>query len=101
VLECEDCELAARTYSTLVDAYVGLAGGEVVRSVRWLEGLKRALEYLDCAGEEWRKIEDLRGQLEMLVKKATVLRLCGDDVLANNVASRYLDLKREYAEVRV
>jgi anaphase-promoting complex subunit 5 len=101
VLECEDCELAARTYSTLVDAYMGMAGEEAGGSVRRRERLNRALEFLDCAGEEYRRIEDLMGQLGMLAKKATVLRLCGDYVLANDVASQYLDLKREYAGIRV
>lgn len=37
----------------------------------------------------------------MLAKKATVMHLCGDLALANDMASRYLDLKREYKEMKV
>ncbi len=62
--------------------------------------MNRAVEYLDCAFEEFRKIEDARGQQEMLAKKATVMHLCGDYGLANDMASRYLDLKREYDKMR-
>lgn len=107
VLECQDCDLAARTYSALVDVHMGLAGEEKTTttteksSARRKERLNTATEYLDHAFEEYRRIEDLRGQLEMLAKKATVMHLCGDYVLANDVASRYLDLKREYKEMRV
>ena len=101
VLECQDCDLAARTYSLLVDAHMGLAGGEEDKSAKQKEGLNKALEYLDCAFEQYRRIEDLKGQLEMLAKKATVMHLCEDYGLANDMASRYLDLKREYKEMRV
>ncbi|ERF75009.1 hypothetical protein EPUS_08054 [Endocarpon pusillum Z07020] len=98
VLECEDGHLAARTYSALVDAHMGLAGE--AKSARRKEGLNKAVEYLDCAFEEFRRIEDARGQGEMLAKKATVMHLCGDYGLANDMASRYLDLKREYEKMR-
>ena len=100
VLECEDCDLAARAYSSLVDVNMGLAGEEEVKSARRRENLNRTLEYVDCAFEEYRSIEDLKGQLEMLAKKATVMHLCGDYVLANDTASQYLDLKKEYKERR-
>jgi anaphase-promoting complex subunit 5 len=101
VLECQDCDLAARTYSCLVDAHMGLAGKETNKSAKQKERLNKALEYLDCAFEEYRKVEELRGQLEVLAKKATIMHLCGDFVLADDMASRYLDLKREYKGMRV
>jgi anaphase-promoting complex subunit 5 len=100
VIECQDCDLAARTYSALVDAHMGLAGEEAARSAKRKEGLNRAMEYLDSALEDYRRIEDCKGQLEMLAKKATVMHLCGDYLLANDVASRYLDLNKEYGEMR-
>lgn len=100
VLECEDCDLAARTYSALVDAHMGLAGEAKSATTTRKEGLNRAVEYLDCAFEQFRKIEDAGGQGEMLAKKATVMHLCGDYGLANDMASRYLDLKREYEKMR-
>jgi anaphase-promoting complex subunit 5 len=101
VLECQDCDLAARAYALLVDAHMGLGGEEEVSSVKQKERLNMASEYLDCAFEEYRRIEDFKGQLEMLAKKATVMHLSGDYVLANDTASRYLDLKKEYKEMRV
>lgn len=101
VLECQDCDLAARTYSLLVDAQMGLAGVEEDQSPKRKEGLHQAREYLDCAWAEYRKMEDVRGQREMLAKKATVMYLGGDYGVANDVAGRYLDLNREYREMRV
>jgi len=101
VLECEDCDLAALTYSSLVDAQMGLAGQETAESAGQKERLNKAQEYLDFAFEEYRRIEDLKGQLEVLAKKATVMHLCGDYVLANDTAGRYLDLKRAYGEMRI
>ena len=80
---------------------MGLAGEEEKKSAKRKERLNKSLEYLDCAFEEYGRIEDLKGQLEMLAKKATVMHLCGDYVLANDMASQYLDLKREYKEMRV
>jgi anaphase-promoting complex subunit 5 len=101
VLEGQDCDLTARTYSLLVDAHMGMAGDEEAKSAAQKEGLNKALEYLDCALEEFRRVEDLKGQLEMLAKKATIMHLCGDYVLANDLASWYLDLKKEYRDRRV
>ena len=100
VLECQDCDLAARTYSLLVDAHMGMAGEEGTKSAKQQEAFNKALAYLDCAFEEFRRIEELKGQLEMLAKKATIMHLCGDYVLANDIASRYLDLQKEYREMR-
>ena len=61
-----------------------------------LEYLHTATECLDSALQHYAHIEDLHGQLTTLIKKATVLRVRGDDGLANDMASRYLDLKRQW-----
>ncbi|KAK2804555.1 anaphase promoting complex subunit 5 [Onygenales sp. PD_10] len=105
VLECEDAYLAARTYSLLVDANMGLAGQAQKQAqkqqqrdkVRQKEHMARAVEFLDCAFAEFSKVEDVRGQCEMMAKKATVMQLSGDLVLANDYAAKYLDLKRQAA----
>ncbi|PWY67510.1 anaphase-promoting complex subunit Apc5 [Aspergillus heteromorphus CBS 117.55] len=99
ILESSDCELAAQAYSLLVDANMGIAG------VLWSQGrgdspLKKervncALGYLDCAYEQFEKIGDVSGQCEMMAKKATMMHLTGDLVLANDYAAKYLDLKRQ------
>lgn len=109
VLEFEDRSLTAWSYSVLVDANMGLAG-ECSSSSRGLrtpedpvrrkEYVTRALEYIDCAYDEYEEIEDLSGQCEMMAKKAMVMHLSGDPVLANDYAAKYLDLKRQAAAER-
>lgn len=105
VLEFEDRSLTARSYSVLVDAYMGLAGeysspGRAPDPVKRKEYVTRALEYIDCSYDEYEEIEDLAGQCEMMAKKATVMHLSGDPVLANDYAAKYLDLKRQAAAER-
>lgn len=95
VLEFGDCELAARLFSFLGDANMGMAGrfrsrdGDLVRK----EYVSRTLEYIDCAFDHYEEIEDLKGQCEMMAKKATIMHLSGDLALANDCAAKYLDLK--------
>lgn len=114
VLEFDDRYLTARSYSILVDANMGLAGEassptpsfspdddedeEAVHKVpdplKKKEYITRALAYIDCSYDEYEAIEDLLGQCEMMAKKATVMHLSGDLVLANDYASKYLDLRK-------
>ncbi|KAE8315681.1 anaphase-promoting complex subunit 5-domain-containing protein [Aspergillus transmontanensis] len=95
ILESSDCALAARAYSLLVDANMGIAGKARSRgSGQNVEFMNRALEYLDCAYDQYEKIGDIKGQCEMVAKKATVMHLTGDLVLANDYAAKYLDLQR-------
>jgi anaphase-promoting complex subunit 5 len=114
VLEFDDRYLTARSYSILVDANMGLAGeassptpsfspdnddDEEVASkapdpLKKKEYITRALAYIDCSYDEYEAIEDLLGQCEMMAKKATVMHLSGDLVLANDYASKYLDLRK-------
>ena len=101
VLECEDCDLAARTYAFLVDGYMGLAGEEEPKSVKREERINKAMGYIDSAFAQFKHVEDLRGQCDMLAKKATVFNLRGDLVLANDCASQYLGLKKEYEAARL
>lgn len=114
VLELDDRYLTARSYSILVDANIGLAGEasspmpsfspdddeneEPVNKqpgpLKKKEYITRALAYIDCSYDEYEAIEDLLGQCEMMAKKATVMHLSGDLVLANDYAAKYLDLRR-------
>lgn len=101
ILELEDCELAARGYSLLADANMGVAGS------LWRQGsentparkeyVNRALGYIDCAYDQFEKIDDVIGQCEMMAKKATTMHLTGDLMLANDYAAKYLDLRRQNA----
>lgn len=101
VLECEDCDLAARTYASLVDGYMGLGGEEEPKSVKREERINKAMEYIDAAFAQFKYVEDLSGQCDMLAKKATIFNLRGDLVLANDFASQYLGLKKEYEAARL
>lgn len=99
ILESEDYALVARAYSLLVDANMGLAGelyrlhGPESEPAR-KEYVNRALGYIDYAYNHFEAIEDILGQTEMMAKKATVMHLTGDPVLANDYAAKYLDLRK-------
>ncbi|KAL2831245.1 anaphase-promoting complex subunit 5-domain-containing protein [Aspergillus cavernicola] len=98
ILESSDCDLAAYAYHLLVDANMGVAGNlwsEGKNSPAKKEYMNRALSYLDCAYDQYEEIEDINGQCEMMAKKATVMHLTGDSVLANDYAAKYLDLQKQ------
>ena len=101
VLETQDAHLAARAYTVLGDAYMGLGGCEDGNSNRRKEHVNKAMEYLDHAQTHSRHVEDLDGQLDALKKKATIMHWRGDLVLANDTASQYLSVKREVERSRV
>jgi anaphase-promoting complex subunit 5 len=96
-LECENCSLNAQLYSFLVDAYMGKAGLADAGSLRRTQNLTRCLEFIDRAFSEYSAIEEINGQCQMMAKKATIMRILGDNVQANDYASAYLDLKRDAA----
>ena len=100
-LETQDADLAARAYNVLADAYMGLAGCEDASSSRRKEHVNKAMEYLESSQIYYRHIEDLDGQLGVLNKKATIMQWRGDLVLANDTASQYLGLKKEYEKSRM
>jgi anaphase-promoting complex subunit 5 len=60
--------------------------------------LTKALACIDRSFDEYSKIEDIRGQCEMMAKKATIMHLIGEPVLANDYSAKYLDLKRAARE---
>lgn len=97
-LECEDCELAAFLFSCLADGHMGMAGQAKAGPLQRKERLTKASSALDRAFNEFSRIEDIRGQCEMLAKKATIMHLNGDPVLANDCAAQYLDIKRVAGE---
>ena len=97
-LETEDCELTARTFSYLADAYMGLAGEAKAGSSKRREQMNKALESLERGFDEYSRIENVDGQCEMLAKKATILHLNGDLVLANDCGAKYLQ-RRAHEEM--
>ncbi|KAI9703278.1 MAG: anaphase promoting complex subunit 5 [Candelina mexicana] len=95
VHECEDRALSAQTYSLLVDSHMGLAGQQKPNTAKRNEYMNKALEFIDCSFAEYSRIQDINGQCEMMAKKATIMHLVGDLMLANDYATKYLDLKKE------
>ena len=93
-LECEDCNLSAQTFSLLADAHMGMAGQANAETLPRKEQLTKALENIGRSFDEFSRIEDVKGQCEMMAKKATIMHLNGDPVLANDCAAKYLDIKR-------
>lgn len=98
VLECEDCDLAGGTFRFLADAHMGMAGQAKTGTLQRKERLTKALECLDRSFDEFSRIEDIKGQCEVMAKKATIMHLNGDLVLANDCAAKYLDIKRAVKE---
>ena len=98
VLECEDCDLAGKTFSFLADAHMGMAGQAKAETLQRKEQLTKALEYIDRSFDEFSRVGEIRGQCEMIAKKATIMHLNGDPVLANDCAAKYLDIKRAAKE---
>jgi anaphase-promoting complex subunit 5 len=96
-LEVEDLALAAQLYSFLADAHMGQAGQAAKGSRERTEGLTQALEWLERAGDSWRKVEDVLGERECMAKKAVIMHLVGDEGLKNDYAARYSDLGKERA----
>ncbi|KAL7917740.1 anaphase-promoting complex subunit 5 domain-containing protein [Trichoderma austrokoningii] len=86
-LECESPPLAARLYSYLADANMGLAGQQEGEGRE--EHLTRAAVAVQRARDEYVAIEDLRGQRETTAKRAVVARLLGDEELAAECAAAY------------
>lgn len=101
VLEFQDCEMAARLHAVLADSHMGMAGMEEDQSTKQKEFISRAMENIDQACLQFRYVEDLKGQLEMLKKKATIMHWRGDLMLANDVATQYLELERQYRSQRI
>ena len=93
-LECEDCNLSAQAFSLLADAHVGMAGQAKAETPPRKEQLTKALDNNGRSFDEYFRIEDLKGQCEMMAKRATIMHLNGDPVLANDCAAKYLDIKK-------
>ena len=96
ILECQDNFLAARAYSGLADATIGLAGCSDAKSTKRTEFVNKAMEYLESALVGYRYMEDRQGQWDVLYKKGVVCAWRGDWGLANDVGSQYLKVEKEY-----
>ncbi|RYP78113.1 hypothetical protein DL770_006940 [Monosporascus sp. CRB-9-2] len=100
-LECENSAMIARLYSHLADANMGMAGKNQPRSNKRREFMTKAVGALEKAFDHYSSIEDVNKQCEMIAKKATIMKVAGDNVLANDYAAAYLALRREAADSRI
>ncbi|KAI0476220.1 anaphase-promoting complex subunit 5-domain-containing protein [Xylariaceae sp. FL0804] len=100
-LECENAAMTAKLYAHLGDANVGLAGQAPPRSRRRRELLTRAAEAVDRAFGHYASVEDVNKQCEMMAKKATIMKVAGDHVLANDYAAAYLAIREDAARMKI
>ncbi|KAF2643444.1 hypothetical protein P280DRAFT_467473 [Massarina eburnea CBS 473.64] len=92
-LENVDHFVTGKLYSHLGDSYIGRAGMEDTSTSRGARlralHVSRAETYIDRARECFKRVEDLHGECEQLVKKAIVAKLRGDETLAEEWAQKH------------
>ena len=98
LLEGEDRALAAEAYAGLADGYMGMAGQAAATSRERKENMNKVLECLEQAFNAYSSVKDVDGQGEVLAKRATVMHLSGDLILANDEAAKYWALKKAAKE---
>ncbi|KAI0422984.1 anaphase-promoting complex subunit 5-domain-containing protein [Xylaria grammica] len=100
-LECENSIMTAKLYSHLGDANVGMAGKMPPKSNKRKEYLMKGVEAIEKAFNYYSSVEDINKQCEMMAKKATIMKVAGDYVLANDYAASYLALRRDTAHLKI
>ncbi|KAI0204259.1 anaphase-promoting complex subunit 5-domain-containing protein [Astrocystis sublimbata] len=100
-LECENSAMTAKLYSHLGDAHVGMAGKMPPKSHKRREYLMKGVEAIEKAFNHYSSVEDTNKQCEMMAKKATIMKVAGDDVLANDYAAAYLALRESAAQLKI
>lgn len=99
-LECENAAMTAKLYSALGDANMGVAGTFSPKSHKRTECMTKALESIERAFNYYSDMEDVNKQCEMMAKKATIMKVAGENVPANDYAAAYLALKRDSGQGR-
>ncbi|CAJ2503963.1 Uu.00g113570.m01.CDS01 [Anthostomella pinea] len=100
-LECENSCMIAKLYSHLGDANMGMAGKMPPKSNKRREFMTKAVEAIEKAFHHYSSVEDINKQCEMMAKKATIMKVAGDNVLANDYAAAYLALRRDAAQMTI
>ncbi|KAI0130118.1 anaphase-promoting complex protein [Xylariales sp. AK1849] len=100
-LECENAAMTAKLYSILGDANMGIAGKMPPKSNKRREYMTKAAEAIDKAFDHYSSMEDINKQCEMMAKKATIRKVDGDNVRANDYAAAYLALRRGAAQMKI
>jgi anaphase-promoting complex subunit 5 len=100
-LECENSSMTAKLYSILGDANMGMAGKMPPKSNKRREFMTKAVEAIEKAFNHYSNMEDIIKQCEMMAKKATIMRVSGENLLANDYAAAYLALRRDAAQLKI
>ncbi|KAL0937930.1 Anaphase-promoting complex subunit 5 [Colletotrichum truncatum] len=100
-LECESSALSGQLYSFLADANMGMAGKAAPQSAKRREYLTRATGAIQKAFDHYSSIQDTTRQCEMMAKKATIMKVAGDKVLAADYAAAYVALRKSAAALSV
>jgi anaphase-promoting complex subunit 5 len=93
-LECEASALPAQLYSILADANMGQAGAAQAKSSRRMEFMTKALHAVERAFDHYSTLDDVNRQCEMMAKKAMIMKLSGEMVLAADYAAAYVALRK-------
>ncbi|KAF9872188.1 anaphase-promoting complex protein [Colletotrichum karsti] len=96
-LECDSAALVGQLYSFLADANMGMAGKMTPQSAKRREYLTRATGAVQKAFDHYSSVEDITRQCEMMAKKATIMKVAGDKVLAADYAAAYVALRKSAA----
>ncbi|KAK1452726.1 anaphase-promoting complex protein [Colletotrichum cuscutae] len=100
-LECDSAALSGQLYSYLADANMGIAGTMAPQSAKRREYLTRATGAIQKAFDHYSSIGDITRQCEMMAKKATIMKVAGDKVLAADYAAAYVALRKEAAALAI
>ncbi|KAI0385029.1 anaphase-promoting complex subunit 5-domain-containing protein [Hypomontagnella monticulosa] len=100
-LECENSAMTAKLYSHLGDANMGMAGKMPSKSNKRREFMTKASEAIEKAFNHYSNVEDINKQCEMMAKRATIMKVSGDNVLANDYAAAYLAIHRDAARMQI
>ncbi|KAF7548347.1 hypothetical protein G7Z17_g7130 [Cylindrodendrum hubeiense] len=93
-LECDAAGLTAQLYSYLADANMGMAGKHDAKSNKRKEYMTKALAAVQKSFDHYSSVEDINQQCQMMAKKAMIMKLSGDMVLAADYAAAYVELRK-------
>jgi anaphase-promoting complex subunit 5 len=73
---------------------MGLAGNCEPKSPRRAEYMTKALAAVQKSFDHYSAVEDINMQCQMMAKKAMIMKLMGDLVLAADYAAAYVSLRK-------
>ncbi|KAK0253678.1 APC5 protein [Friedmanniomyces endolithicus] len=99
VIETRHCKLSARSFVTLGEAHVGLAGTTCAPdSSERLQQIRAAEALVERGRESYARLEDTSGVLDCLVMEAALARWRGDGQLAARADAQYAQILRDRHE---